>query len=362
MAPQHSLTQGGSSSIPKHSSRALKDYWKRRGVPTSHQNPATLPQPSHKGKDQNRPKVPTDTITNQSIASQKPRQCAQIESSTREEVKQDSINFLLLPGEIRNSIYLLVFRHQEYRIKKLKADRGLTHSSWNGKIWEPANVCSETKRHDLDSARRLPSNPSPNCHLTRGTAALLLTCRQINQETCPLFYASNSFSFSSFVVLETFLSSISIVAKSAIKSLVLGHGTYGDPSETKFLRWKIIHDERWAAVCWQAANELINLENLQVRLQINDIPLQLNLEASWAAPLLAFRGRNLKEAHITLLLHGGYGLGDGRLQNCARVVRRELLGSNYREVVKREKFKDSTRKSEGNVKPKAIRCLVIRGF
>ena len=374
MVSLHPSTHNGSSKPQSHRSQASKkNYGKRRGrkahlnIPITPSTlpltapPATSPQSSLKDQNQDHAKAHTHSVISQPVTSQCTDPLSKKnEHSTIELVKQEPLTFLAFPGEIRNSIYRLVIQHQRFKIERLKSGRGLTHLWWNGKTWKPANVSTETRRCSFDLPRRLSSTPSPNCNWTRGSAALLFTCRQVSQEVGPLFYNINSFDFTSFTVLERFMLSLNPAAKSAIRSISVRHGTYGDPCETEFVRWKVMHDERWASVCWQAAEELKNLEELKVLLQINDIPLQLNLEASWAAPLLAFRGRSLNKVRVTLLLHEGYGIGDQRLQNCAKVVRRELLGANYTEVVKEKKSKQDKGVSKNNLVPKAIKCLVVR--
>ena len=100
------------------------------------------------------------------------------------------------------------------------------------------------------------------------------------------------------------------------------------------------------------AEELSSLEVFCIRLNINDSPLRLNLEAEWAQPLLFFRGRNLKTVEVTLKYPGGGS--DKRLENCAKVVRRELLGAEYREETE-------DKKNDKEVLPKATKCLRITG-
>ena len=146
--------------------------------------------------------------------------------------------------------------------------------------------------------------------------------------------------------------SINPIAKPAIKSLSLKYSTYGDPERTEFIPWKEMHDWKWEEMLWKMADELSNLEVLKIRLQINDVPLRLNLKASWAGPLLAFRGRKLQEVEVTLVVK--YGESDQRLRNCGQVVRKELLGAAYREESMEQK------RAGKAALPKAMKCLVIR--
>ena len=102
--------------------------------------------------------------------------------------------------------------------------------------------------------------------------------------------------------------------------------------------------------CLRAAEEMSGVEELHTKIKINDCPLRLNLEAGWAVPLLAFRGRGLKRVYT--LLNAWSDHYDSLCGACAQVVSRELLGAEYKESGEIEK--------KEKVVPKALRCLRIR--
>ena len=268
-------------------------------------------------------------------------------------VDQKPFDFLSLPGELRNKIYELAFPERSFKIEWLTRGRDLTYVLWQDKSWKRTiNQTATRRRRKFDLQRRIHTIPIPKLELSPGPAALLLTCRQVHQEACPLFYGSSSFGFVSLRVLRKFMQSINPIAKPAIKSLSLKYSTHGDPERTEFIPWKEMHDWKWEEMLWKTAEELSGLETLKIRLQINDVPLRLNLEAPWAAPLLAFRGRKLQDVEVTLVVK--YGETDQRLKNCGQVVRKELLGAAYREESMEQK------RAAKAALPKALKCLVIR--
>ena len=251
-------------------------------------------------------------------------------------------------------MYHHMIPRQNFKIEWLTRGKTLTYSLPHDKKWKRTIQLTATReRQEMNLQKRLRSNPVPMLHIPAGPAALLQVCRQMYLDTCGLFYSSSTFEISGVAVLRKFISSLTPEAKASVRTLFLRHGTYGDPRLTEFLQFKDVHDDRWKDICQTVAIELINLEDFQIHLQINDLPLRLNLEAEWAQPLLAFRGRNLKTVKVDLRYPRGYY--DKRLESCAGIVRRELLGAEYREEIK-EKKKSSVEKE---VLPKAIKCLNI---
>ncbi|MCJ1299875.1 hypothetical protein MMC08_002669 [Hypocenomyce scalaris] len=266
-------------------------------------------------------------------------------------------HFLRLPGELRNQIYRYTLgQPQEFHINSLAKNKGLTHSQAlkprKGKgIDSLSGAEIEKRRRRYDLGRRLHSKEPPAKYRTPpGMANLLLISRRIHRETWHLFYTHNTFIFTSHTVLQRFLSALNPHYKGAIRRLKLQYQTYGEPYHTEDQRWKDDQDSRWVQACWRAAEEMSGLEELNIRLKINDCPLRLNLEAGWAAPLLAFRDRGLKRVHT--LLHARTDHYTSLCKACAKVVSRELLGAEYKGDDEIEKPKKSI--------PKALKCLVIR--
>ena len=265
------------------------------------------------------------------------------------ETSNRSPSFLLLPGEIRNKIYDLVFQHHVFELQWNRPHNDLTYwvpgdsgaacldSSIRSPRWQRRdpklnphlnpNASQRRRLFDLPCRQHSSIPNRPIYQLSPGPAALLLTCRQIHNETCSIFYGNNTFCFTSRTLLQKFLSSINVVSRASIQRLRLQHVTYGDPYRTSNCVWKELHDTGWDKACHQAAEELNSLKELSIRLRVCDVPLVLNLTASWVAPFLAFRGRGLTKVEIHLS-----ALADNkRLRACAQILREELLGVEYRE-------------------------------
>lgn len=251
-------------------------------------------------------------------------------------VKKQGFDFLRLPGEVRNQIYELAFPPKEFHIQWLTKDKDLTYSIWRGGPWYKPRLdrTATARRRRQDYKRRSHEANSPKLVLAPGLAALMLTCKQIHNEVIGIFYGGSCFAFNSVRVLEKFMGTISHIAKLSITKLYLRHGTYGEPRFQRDHWWKMQHDDRWEFACWRISDSCPNLRELEVRLQINDIPLNLNLKANWVQPLLCFCDRKLKKFDLTLTVRSGYGLDCSRLQNCAEVVRREVLDDAYMPPVK----------------------------
>ena len=251
-------------------------------------------------------------------------------------IKKQGFDFLRLPGEVRNQIYELAFPPKEFHIQWLTKDKDLTYSIWRGgPLYKPLlDRTATARRRCQDYKRRSHEANPPKLVLAPGPAALMLTCKQIHNEVIGILYGGSCFAFNSVRVLEKFLDTINGIAKLSITKLYLRHGTYGEPRFQRDHWWKMQHDDRWEFACWRISKCCPNLRELEVRLQINDLPLNLNLKANWVQPLLCFCDRKLKKFDLTLTVRSGYGLDCPRLQNCAEVVRREVLDDAYKPSVK----------------------------
>ncbi|MCJ1404698.1 hypothetical protein MMC11_007924 [Xylographa trunciseda] len=258
--------------------------------------------------------------------------------------------FLLLPGEIRNKIYKLVFETCHYEIKRSKRCRGLTHQfyrmdrpgSW---LWyEGRKINSPLASDNFPHRREL-------------AVSLLRTCRQIHDESLSFCYSEASFGFWSRKLLEKFLSTINFAAKTSITRLLIQHETYGDPYNTEDVRWKIVHDLKWETCCERVSRELSGLRNLTVLMKINDRPLILNMTADWATSLLTFEGKGLTHFTLEILSSGMSSHTTPRLRSCARVFERAILGA---ECTEKDFNRRKDRKLLSKPLPKALRCLIIR--
>ncbi|KAI4121331.1 MAG: hypothetical protein LQ347_006891 [Umbilicaria vellea] len=265
-------------------------------------------------------------------------------------------HFLRLPGEIRSQIYAYVFEDpQVFYMKSLAKNKGLTHyqalKPRKGKLGVTLSTeATEKRRRRFDLARRLHSTEPPSEYETAtGPAALLQVNRLFHRETWHTFYARNTFIFTSHKVLQRFLSALNPSYKGAIRRVMLQYQTYGEPYCTADQQWKDDDDSSWLQACTRAAQEMCGIEELHIKLRINDGPLRLNLEAKWAEPLLAFRGRNLQRVYTLLSARSVHN--DPSCKACAKLVSKELLGAEHKRSGEIEAKKV--------VVPKALKCLRI---
>lgn len=220
---------------------------------------------------------------------------------------KESSKFLNLPGEIRNKIYGYLFKNEFFEIRF--ADRGeksLTYRLPNRPTcMQPKLEPNASRRRRLyDWPRRIYTKEVvPVFHLSPGPAALLLTAKQINEEATPLFYRSSTFTFQNLRAFDRFLTTLSVRAKSSIRSLHLSHHTAGNAFHTPFQPWTRLFDRKWDDLCWKASEELTALEELSVDLMINEVPISFDPSDTWMMALLSFEAIELKRCSIILRNH-----------------------------------------------------------
>lgn len=284
--------------------------------------------------------------------------------------------FFRLPGELRNKVYELVFEPCALEIQWLERRKSLTYWVYhsgdagpsiveslalmtNGPLWQPIfrNAVIDA---DYVGEWRKTENTMVMCKHNNSPAALLLTSRAIHDEAITMFYGRTSFGFASRGLLEKFLNTINPLAKASLSKLFVYHETYGDPYSTKDVRWKEVHDEKWEKFCEKLSVELVSLEDLRILVRINDQPLKLHLKAEWVYPLLSFEASKLQKFKLELLVRNLNSKSSSALRNCARVVERTILGSNFKEVDDKKKKRKKYRDRCLNCRPKALKCLVIK--
>ena len=286
-------------------------------------------------------------------------------------------SFLSLPGEIRNQIYELVFPPQDYEIRRIKKSSSLTYwryvrgrtaldpgygwswinrrqsPDWNATFRKP-NLSQKTaqNRRLQDLVRRKRNGVIQPIEYTSSPLSTLSASRQVHEEATTFFYRQNSFGFSSRYLLQRFLTSIGPLARAAIRVIYIQHETYGEPARTAHIKWKELHDERWATFCQGLATLVLGLEELHMLLYINDRPLQMDLGARWAEPLLCFQRLGLSAFGLEL------AVGTGIYRTIAEDVRKVVLGDAYDGAAERERRVEKERRSRDL--PKALKCLIIR--
>lgn len=269
-----------------------------------------------------------------------------------------------LPGEVRNKIYDLIYQepmdveiqwlkkhkyltYWQYRIPRLQLNSTTTWGTrepsllrariW-GRVFRKPDVDYDTiiRRDAILYPRRVRQFPHLKVQDPPGPAALLLTCRSINEEATKLFYGNCSFGFTSCHLMAKFLSQVGERAKGSITRVFIDHNNYVQSKWMYHADMKSKNDETWLKVCQNAADELTALKDLRVLLRVYDessldFPHSVRWP-SWVKPLLAFRGRKLTEADVVLFCEEECSIGQscGKLDRFARAIRKELLGAEYR--------------------------------
>ncbi|EXJ96148.1 hypothetical protein A1O1_01274 [Capronia coronata CBS 617.96] len=194
--------------------------------------------------------------------------------------------FFDLPGEIRNKIYDLVIpetrvvisgTHPQKELEKLKAK-------------------APTKKHKRPRHRLLGEFTGDVV-----STSFLLTCRQMNEEAIQIIYARTIFCFDRFVVINKFLDTIPSAAAKSIGRLEITHTGYAEPEWTDDRVWKLRHDEKWSMTSERIKRGMTCLESLKLALTVFDWPCRLELDESWAKPLLNLAGDGLDWVEVKLM-------------------------------------------------------------
>lgn len=243
---------------------------------------------------------------------------------------KESSKFLNLPGEIRNKIYEYTFKKEFFEIRFAdKAERSLTYRLPNRpRYMQPRLKPDVSRRRRLyDWPRRIRSKEFiPAFKLSPGPAALLLTCKQVNEEASPLFYGSSTFTFQNLRAFDRFLNTLSVTSKASIRSLHLTHHTAGNAFHTPNQPFTRKFDLKWDSLCWKASEEMKSLEELSVDLMINEVPISFDPFDTWMLALLSFEAIGLKRCSIVLRNHF---TPEAVLQVEAYKIRRILLEEEF---------------------------------
>ncbi|KAI4276276.1 MAG: hypothetical protein LQ337_002594 [Flavoplaca oasis] len=249
--------------------------------------------------------------------------------------KPKPTSFLSLAQEIRNQIYEHAMPRHKYRVQWIpRNDQRPTELTYTLPLddFKGPNLTAKAGklRRGFDLPKRaFVDEDMPRYRLSPGPAALLLVSRQVYQETAPMFYGRNTFSFVAMRPLGKFLSSLGPGTRSMIRSLELIHFTASNAQLLRDQTWKRKHDQCWENLCLRIRNQCDRLENLTIDLYIKDLPFKLGPHASWMSPLYAFMGlENLR--HVDIRLHQ-VETDDAVLEVEAYTVRKALMGDNFYE-------------------------------
>ncbi|KAL8719061.1 MAG: hypothetical protein Q9225_003877 [Loekoesia sp. 1 TL-2023] len=280
---------------------------------------------------------------------------------------KQATTFLSLPNEIRNIIYEYAMPYRKYGIQFIPRETKYEKRPAELTYYLPLAVTKSgpdltaadgQRRRLFDLPKRLYIDQAiPPYRLSPGPAALLLVSKKVNEETSPMFYGRNTFSFHAMRPLRKFLNTLRPETRSMIRSLELIHHTAGNPGRTSDQTWKDSHDQCWHDLCFQIRDQCTGLNSLTLHLTINDLPFKMGPLAPWMNPLYAFMNLgHLKKLKIRLCQ---FMTEDTVLEVQAYEIRKELMGQNFYEPVTpmNEVFLD---KPKPKVRP-AVNSLRITG-
>jgi hypothetical protein len=239
--------------------------------------------------------------------------------------------FLSLPGELRNQVYGYYFesefrcevaaassRFEERKPGIVKLWAGIFQSDSQALKYDP-----EIKEEDPATIRI--SRPFGKYTIIKGMQtnwftslfAINLVCKQIHVETLPFLYRQTLFLFDAPSRIRNFLDVVSKSKLEYITKLQLHYSTYGSPSWNKDHIWQEKHARSWIRALTQVSKRLMGLQNLKIRVRVNDYSPRLNLREPWVLPLLQFRRLTCASKTGEGCTNGGT---DGTRQNMLDVV------------------------------------------
>lgn len=208
--------------------------------------------------------------------------------------KAQPFTFLLLPGEIRNTLYSYAFAYSF--IADFHPAKGSTHLPSPPPGYDQTALFGH--RYTVQALLRMrkinvtrPMGTYTRFHGRRAKwatsfHALLLTCKQVHEEATPYLYRATCFMFASFKPLNTFLRITPHISLLNVRHLDIRHATMGDPLNPRDEMWKEKHTTRWRQLLQKVVLSMPNLTRLRLTLYINDFPLRFRLGEAWVCDLL----------------------------------------------------------------------------
>ena len=219
-------------------------------------------------------------------------------------LKKNQCRLLQLPGEIRNHIYNLVFDAPV--IVEMVSDKVSTDFWYQTAHGRPRDAVI------VRFPKRLGNHAlhgECSAHWKQSRFALLLTCRQIYSESAPILYKSTAFVFHSACRLRNFLVSVRPFCLAAVKSIYFHHTTYGHPKFPVDEAWKAGHLRKLLNTIGRCVSLMKSVTNLQLSLQVDEVPLRLSLDEYWVKPFLKFAALPLRHVHV--IMHDIRAVADG---------------------------------------------------
>ncbi|KAK8175567.1 hypothetical protein IWX90DRAFT_412103 [Phyllosticta citrichinensis] len=254
--------------------------------------------------------------------------------------KRKKLEFLDLPGEIRNMIYNECFPPD----KALEVDFSPSTSGLHpkqevnpflkktiSKIYQDFDIRLPAERKDRSNPHRINVQENPPSRSSRKEremessrkrhlgASLLSTCRRTYWESRGFLYSRSIFMFSSSKRLLRFITivsseSLALVRHVQITQAMCGIHIYSEPG---FLRDRYEND--WLSVMQVAASRLTGLRDLEVWLCVTYSPVHFDFSRAWAQSILAFGTTRPSIRSSDSIVHPEY---DG----CPSNVQLELWG------------------------------------
>jgi hypothetical protein len=210
--------------------------------------------------------------------------------------KSKKRSFLSIPPESRNSIYEYHYagmHHIELMPKNAAYHVAEVHTVDLKKAFK-LDAKEEAPKRGIRCGKLLGKFTRAEGMKTRwhlSISGLHLANKQIYHECIVYLYASVAIFAQSSRRLENFLTAVPKKSLIFITRLKLDHQTYGHPRDAKMEVWKRKADERWMETCKLAVRRLSGLRELEVNVDVRDIPLRFTLHEKWVRPLLFFAHR-----------------------------------------------------------------------
>jgi hypothetical protein len=133
-------------------------------------------------------------------------------------------------------------------------------------------------------------------------SALHLVNKQISRECMSFLYSTITVFTQSSNRLDNFFSVVPKQNLEHVTRLNLDHQTYGEAKDISQVTWKPKHDTKWDRTCKNAVMQLPNVQELQINLDVRDVPLRFSFREPWVKTLLHFRRlQSLKHVSVCII-------------------------------------------------------------
>ncbi|KAK7184126.1 hypothetical protein DPSP01_001236 [Paraphaeosphaeria sporulosa] len=230
------------------------------------------------------------------------------------------VGFLELPGEIRNQIYEYHFQrgfkcefvemgaklgHTQRECLKFLSRNRRSSDIYAHYLRRPAPVADVRFSRVLGRYERIQGLDTRwNTSLT----GLIFICKQVYTECIGFFYLNTTFVFDSPSRIANFLKVPSATNLANVAKIQLHYRVYGEPWETKDVRWKEKHLHSWNRTCKTVAKKLTNLQHIDIWIYTRERSLRFGMDEPYLKPFCWFckrldPSRTLAKSLITSNVH-----------------------------------------------------------